>query len=53
MSAIGRESASGGLRLAELLVAWSLATDLGMGLPLERALRRCLFAVGLGERVRL
>ena len=53
MSAIERESAAGGLRLAELLAALSLATDLGMGQPLEQALRTCLIALGLGERLRL
>ena len=53
MSAIDRESAAGGLRLAELLTALSLATDLGMGQPLEHALRSCLIAIGLGERLRL
>ena len=42
-----------GLRLAELLGALSLATDLGMGQPLEQALRSCLIALALGERVGL
>jgi hypothetical protein len=40
-------------RLAELMAAISLATDLGMGQPLEQALRTCLLAVGLGERLGL
>jgi HD-GYP domain-containing protein (c-di-GMP phosphodiesterase class II) len=39
-----------GLRLAELLAALSLATDLGVGQPLEQALRTCLIALTLGER---
>src|SRR5256712_11420620 len=39
------------LRLAELMAALSLATDLGMGQPLEQALRTCLIAVALGERL--
>jgi hypothetical protein len=42
-----------GLRLAELMAALSLATDLGMGQPLEQALRTCLIALGLGERMGL
>src|ERR1700730_16080385 len=42
-----------GLRLAELMAALSLATDLGMGQPLEQALRTCLIALGLGERLGL
>src|SRR5438128_3289030 len=41
------------LRLAELIAAISLATDLGMGQPLEQALRTCLLAVGLGRRLGL
>lgn len=36
------------VRLAELIGSLSLATDLGSGQPMERALRRCLLAVGLG-----
>lgn len=39
------------LRLAELMAALSLATDLGMGQPLEQALRTCLIALELGERL--
>ncbi len=41
------------LRLAELMAALSLATDLGMGQPLEQALRTCLIARALGERLGL
>ena len=40
-------------RLAELMAAISLATDLGMGQPLEQALRTCLIAMGIGERMGL
>ena len=40
-------------RLAELVAAISLATDLGMGQPMEQALRTCLISVGLGERLAL
>ena len=42
-----------GLRLAELLAALSLATDLGMGQPLEQALRTCLIALQLSDRLGL
>lgn len=42
-----------GLRLAELMAALSLASDLGMGQPLEQALRTCLIAMGIGERIGL
>ena len=41
------------LRLAEFLAALSLATDLGMGQPLEQALRTCLIALALGRRLGL
>ncbi len=41
------------LRLAELMAALSLATDLGMGQPLEQALRTCLIALELSERLGL
>ncbi len=39
------------LRLAELIAAISIATDLGMGQPMEQALRTCLLAVGLAQRL--
>ena len=41
--------ASTRIRLAELMAVQSLATDLGMGQPLEFALRSCVLAVRLGE----
>ena len=41
------------LRLAELIAALSLATDLGMGQPLEQALRTCLIALALADRIGL
>lgn len=41
------------LRLAELIAALSLATDLGMGQPLEQALRTCLISLEIGERLGL
>ena len=37
------------LRLAELVATLSIATDLGTGHPIERALRACLFALRLGD----
>ena len=48
-----RASAPSGLRLAELMAALSLATDLGMGQPLEQALRTCLIALRLGTLAKL
>ena len=41
------------LRLAELVAAFSLATDLGMGQPMEHVLRSWRIAAGLGERIGL
>jgi HD-GYP domain-containing protein (c-di-GMP phosphodiesterase class II) len=38
------------LRLADLLAALSLETDLGMGHPPEEAIRTCLLATGLARR---
>ncbi len=37
------------LRLAELMAALSIATDLGMGQPMEYAMTSCIVAVRLGE----
>jgi HD-GYP domain-containing protein (c-di-GMP phosphodiesterase class II) len=45
--------ARSGVRLAELLAALSLATDLGMGQPMEHMLRQCLIALRLAERLGL
>jgi HD-GYP domain-containing protein (c-di-GMP phosphodiesterase class II) len=42
-----------GLRLAELLAAFSLATDLGLGQPMEHVLRSWLIAGRLAERLGL
>jgi HD-GYP domain-containing protein (c-di-GMP phosphodiesterase class II) len=42
-----------GLRLAELVAAFSLGTDLGMGQPMEHVLRAWRIAGGLGERIGL
>src|SRR5205823_14002808 len=41
------------IRLAELMVALSLATDLGMGQPMEYALCVCVLSVRLGEALGL
>jgi DNA-binding CsgD family transcriptional regulator len=41
------------VRLAELLAALSLATDLGMGQSMEHMLRQCLIALRLAERLGL
>lgn len=42
-----------GLRLAELLAAFSLATDLGLGQPLEHVLRSWLISTRLGDHLGL
>jgi HD-GYP domain-containing protein (c-di-GMP phosphodiesterase class II) len=44
---------SSDIRLAELMAALSLATDLGMGQPLEWALCACVLAVRLGDTLGL
>lgn len=41
------------LRLAEVMAALSMATDLGMGQPLEFALSGCVLATRLGESIGL
>jgi HD-GYP domain-containing protein (c-di-GMP phosphodiesterase class II) len=43
-------SDSSGIRLAELMAALSIATDLGMGQPMEFALSACVLAVRLADR---
>jgi HD-GYP domain-containing protein (c-di-GMP phosphodiesterase class II) len=43
----------GELRLAELVAAFSLGTDLGLGQPMEHVLRSWRIAAGLGERIGL
>jgi hypothetical protein len=40
-------------RLSELIAALSLATDLGLGEPMEHLLRSCLISMRLGERMGL
>ena len=39
------------VRLAELMASLSLATDLGLGQPLEHALKVCLSALELADRL--
>jgi HD-GYP domain-containing protein (c-di-GMP phosphodiesterase class II) len=46
----GEVPAARPLRLAEIVAALSLATDLGTGQPLEHALRTCLLALELARR---
>ncbi|MFN8458030.1 MAG: LuxR family transcriptional regulator, partial [Anaerolineae bacterium] len=46
---LANHSDNSGVRLAEVVAALSLATDLGMGQPLEFALSSCVLAVRLGE----
>ena len=45
--------ADSGIRLAELVAAFSLATDLGLGQPVEHVLRSWLIAARLGDRLGL
>ena len=42
-----------GIRVAELVALLSLGTDLGFGQPMEHAIRQCLIALRLGERLNL
>jgi HD-GYP domain-containing protein (c-di-GMP phosphodiesterase class II) len=46
---VTNQPGEGPLRLAELTAALSVATDLGMGQPMEHALRSCVLALRLGE----
>jgi HD-GYP domain-containing protein (c-di-GMP phosphodiesterase class II) len=46
-------AADSGVHLAELMAALSIATDLGMGQPLESALCSCVVAMRLGEALNL
>lgn len=41
------------VRLAELLAALSLGSDLGMGLPMEHVLRQCFISMRLADRIGL
>ena len=46
-------AADSGVRLAELMAALSMATDLGMGQPLATALSSCVVVMRLGETLGL
>src|SRR6266849_2479140 len=48
-----RPSRTSEIRLAELVAALSIATDLGMGQPMEYILRSCVLSVRLGETLGL
>lgn len=48
-----KSSAQTDIRLAELIGSLSIATDLGMGQPLEFALCSCVLAVRLGDKLGL
>jgi len=50
---VAADDADSGLRLAELVAAFSLATDLGLGQPMEHVLRSWLIAGRLADRVDL
>jgi HD-GYP domain-containing protein (c-di-GMP phosphodiesterase class II) len=41
------------VRLAEVLAVLAMATDLGLGLPMEHAIRTCLLGLELGRRTGL
>jgi hypothetical protein len=41
------------VRLAELVATLSLATDLGLGQPMEHVLRSCRIALGIGAEIGL
>ena len=43
-------SKSSGVRLAEVLASLSIATDLGIGQPMEFALSACILAVRLAKK---
>ena len=53
MIGVGAGDQGSGVRLAELVAAFSLATDLGMGQPMEHVLRSWQIASRLGERLGL
>ncbi|HEY1643869.1 MAG TPA: HD domain-containing phosphohydrolase [Streptosporangiaceae bacterium] len=46
-------AAQPGVRLAELLAVLSLATDLGMGQPMDHVLRQCLISLRLAQSLGL
>src|SRR5690242_9950123 len=50
MVGVGGDDHGSGIRLAEVVAAFSLATDLGMGQPMEHVLRSWVIATRLGDR---
>ena len=40
----------GRFRLAEVVAILAMATDLGLGLPMEHAVRACLLSTEIGRR---
>src|SRR5437870_11603146 len=53
MSGVESGDQDSGLRLAELVAAFSLATDLGLGQPMEHVLRSWLISARLGDHMRV
>jgi HD-GYP domain-containing protein (c-di-GMP phosphodiesterase class II) len=49
----GTSGAEQPLRLAELVASFSLASDLGTGMPMEWAVRSCVIGIRLGEAIGL
>jgi HD-GYP domain-containing protein (c-di-GMP phosphodiesterase class II) len=50
---VSQASSRSNVRLVELLGVLSLVSDLGLGLPMEHALRQCLIALRLAQRLGL
>jgi HD-GYP domain-containing protein (c-di-GMP phosphodiesterase class II) len=50
---VGTTPAGKRVRLAEVLAALSLGSDLGLGLPMEHVLRQCLISMRLANRAAL
>ena len=48
---MGKPTSASGLRQAEMILALSLATDLGTGRPMEWAMRSTLLGMRLGEKL--
>src|SRR5689334_23082504 len=48
-----RSSPVGDVRLGELLAVLSLGADLGLGQPMEHAMRQCLISLRLGDIIGL
>src|SRR5712691_2200964 len=49
LAVMAEPAAGSSVRLAELLAILSLATDLGMGQPMEHVLRQCLISLRLAQ----